>query len=79
MPECAHRRGALAGMALASAALLALAASAADAPAPAVFAGAASEGMPERILEPGGRGLAPRPRRSDNGTVRQCALPKSGG
>ncbi len=56
MPGCAHRRGALAGMALASAAL---AASAAD--APAVFAGAASEGMPERILEPGGRGPAPRP------------------
>ena len=61
MPGSAHRRGALAGMALASASLLALAASAADAPAPAVFAGAASEGMPERILEPGGRGLAPRP------------------
>ncbi len=60
MPGCAHRRGTLAGLALASA-LLALAASAADAPAPAVFAGAASEGMPERILEPGGRGPAPRP------------------
>ncbi len=59
MPGCAHRRGALAGLALASAAVLALAASAAD--APAVFASAPSEGMPERILEPGGRGLAPRP------------------